>query len=399
MNSDAQVSQVYIKEKVRKQMKQKKSSFPLWLVIPIILAALLIQAGPVAGATITSRSWKVVPTRNVATINNALNGVSAISSSNAWAVGYSWNNNTNTSQTLIEHWNGTRWNIVPSPNPNPTSNRLNAVTALSATNVWAVGSAIEHWNGTKWAVVANPDPGANLFAVAASSGKDIWAVGADANGTVTEHWNGTAWSVAPSPTPAGSLDTLWGVTVVSATDVWAVGDYFISFDPPHNVTLVLHWNGIQWTVVPSPSPTNSFNVLHSVGAVSSKDVWAVGNMSRSNDPNTNRTMIQHWNGTKWSVVSSPNHSIYNNALLSVTVISATNIWAVGSYSNGTPSNQTLTEQWNGTKWRVAASPNGGTDVNTLLSVAGVPCTQNVWAVGDYFDTSINLWKTLAEYYS
>src|SRR6266568_1396143 len=288
-------------------MKQKKSSFPLWLVIPIILAALLIQAGPVAGATITSRSWKVVPTRNVATINNALNGVSAISSSNAWAVGYSWNNNTNTSQTLIEHWNGTRWNIVPSPNPNPTSNRLNAVTALSATNVWAVGSAIEHWNGTKWAVVANPDPGANLFAVAASSG----------------------------------------------TDVWAVGDYFISFDPPHNVTLVLHWNGIQWTVVPSPSPTNSFNVLHSVGAVSSKDVWAVGNMSRSNDPNTNRTMIQHWNGTKWSVVSSPNHSIYNNALLSVTVISATNIWAVGSYSNGTPSNQTLTEQWNGTKWRVA----------------------------------------------
>ena len=83
----------------------------------------------------------------------------------------------------------------------------------------------------------------------------------------------------------------------------------------------------------------------------------------------------------------------------MTVISSTNIWAVGSYNKGSPSDQTLTEQWNGTKWRVVASPNGGTDVNTLLSVARVPGTQNVWAVGDYFDTSINLCKTLAEYYS
>jgi hypothetical protein len=392
------------KEKVAKHMKQKKLFFLPWIVIPLVLAMLLIQAEPVARATGTGRSWKVIPTPNVPTVNSALNGISANSSRDAWAVGLSWNNNTNTSQTLIEHWNGTKWSIVPSPNPNPTANRLNAVFALSTSNVWAVGSAILHWNGTKWAVVPSPDPNGSLFSIAASSDKDIWAVGAGTTGTLTEHWNGVKWSVIPSPTPAGSLDTLWGVTVVSPINAWAVGDYFVSFNPPHNLTMILHWNGIKWKLVPSPSPTSGINVLHSVAAVSNADIWTVGNRSSSNNPNIDRTMTQRWNGTKWSVVSSPNHSAFSNALLSVSVISASDIWAVGEYNTGGPSDLTLTEHWNGVKWSVVASPNGGTDINILESVAREPvaaqhATQNVWAVGQYFDTVSNTWKTLAEYYS
>ncbi|HEY6408274.1 MAG TPA: hypothetical protein VIY29_12475, partial [Ktedonobacteraceae bacterium] len=102
---------------------------------------------------------------------------------------------------------------------------------------------------------------------------------------------------------------------------------------------------------------------------------------------------------KWSVVPSPNHSTGNNALLSVTVIAANNIWAVGNYGTAKPPLQTLTERWDGTSWRVVASPNVGTDLNSLESASRVPGTQNVWAVGEYFDTTINAWRTLAEYYS
>ena len=387
------------KEEVKKHMKQHKMAFLRWLAIPLALALLLLQAVPAVGAASASKSWQVIPTPNVAGVNSALGGVAAISPRDAWAVGYSWDNTTGTSQTLIERWNGTTWSIVKSPNPDPNNNRLNAVVALSATNAWAVGSTIEHWNGTAWSVVANPDPGASLFAIAARTGKDIWAVGVDATGTLTEHWNGTTWSKVPSPTPAGFMDTLWGVTVVSATDAWAVGDYFVSLEPPHNVTLILHWDGAQWALVPSPSPSSSFNVLHSVAAVSATDVWAVGNVSRASNASIDRTMIQHWNGKKWSIVKSPNSSAYNNALLGVTAMSATDLWAVGDYTKGTPSDLTLAEQWNGTQWSVVSSPNGGTDVNILQSVARVPGTRNAWAVGDYFDTATNLWKTLAERYS
>jgi hypothetical protein len=395
-------------------MKRKKILALLWLVVPI-LAALLMSVGPVESASFASASWKVVPTPNPSTSSMALRGVSAVSSSNAWAVGYSAN------KTLIERWNGTRWSVVPSPNPSPTGNILNAVAAISATNVWAVGfyngstsgqTLIEHWNGTTWSVVASPNPGTasnSLLAISALSSKDIWAVGLYANSagnfqTLTEHWNGTKWSFVSSPSRGSLYNTLIGVTVLSATDAWAVGTYFINPDPDqaHNATLILHWNGTAWAVVSSPSPTDRINVLHGVAAVSANDVWAVGNRTRPNAPSSlsnNRTMVQHWNGTKWSVVPSPNHSAYDNTLLSVTVISANDIWAVGNYDNGKPPKHTLTEHWNGTSWMVVASPNVGTDLNSLESVARVPGTHNVWAVGEYFDTTINAWRTLAEYYS
>src|SRR5207237_6923082 len=75
--------------------------------------------------------------------NAALYGVTALSASNVWAVGtYLGPNSSN--PTLIEHWNGYGWSIVSSPNPSPgSSNALNGVASLrsdgSGNDVWAVG--------------------------------------------------------------------------------------------------------------------------------------------------------------------------------------------------------------------------------------------------------------------
>jgi hypothetical protein len=59
--------------------------------------------------------------------------------------------------TLIMHWNGTRWKVVSSPNPEETiSIALNGVAAVTRDNIWAVGNAnssstfIVHWNGKAW---------------------------------------------------------------------------------------------------------------------------------------------------------------------------------------------------------------------------------------------------------
>ncbi|HEY6410371.1 MAG TPA: hypothetical protein VIY29_23210, partial [Ktedonobacteraceae bacterium] len=256
-------------------------------------------------ASITSASWKVVPTPNPSTSSSALRGVSAISSNNAWAAGYSYDSSSSSYKTLIEHWNGTQWHVVPSPNPSTTNNDFNAVVAISANNAWAVGyynsatggqTLIEHWNGTQWSVVASPNPSTrsnSLGSIAALSDKDVWAIGTYANSagqfqTLTEHWNGTTWSVVPSPSPGALNNMLSGVTVVSATDAWVVGSYFINPDPDtsHTQTLIEHWNGTKWSVVSSPNPTLRTNVLHDVVAVSANDVWAVGNTSRTSNPNS-----------------------------------------------------------------------------------------------------------------
>src|SRR5579863_10207226 len=69
-------------------------------------------------------------------------------------------------QTLIEHWNSSKWSVVTSPNIGTGSNDLESVAAISSNNVWAVGSGaintsssrqtvIEHWDGTKWSIISS----------------------------------------------------------------------------------------------------------------------------------------------------------------------------------------------------------------------------------------------------
>src|SRR5439155_11829483 len=42
-------------------------------------------------------------------------------------------------QTLTEHWDGSAWNVLPSLNGGSGNNDLNAIAAVSANDVWAVG--------------------------------------------------------------------------------------------------------------------------------------------------------------------------------------------------------------------------------------------------------------------
>src|SRR5215471_19862506 len=147
---------------------------------------------------------------------NTLNAVVATSTSDAWAVGFQNDNNLNDSRTLTQHWNGSTWTTVASPNPGTTSactnfntgNVLTAAAELSATDVWAVGyfftcaSLLKpmalHWNGTSWRVVPTPalntNDNAAFNSVIALAANNVYAVGYKpaTNGavlTLIEHWN------------------------------------------------------------------------------------------------------------------------------------------------------------------------------------------------------------------
>ena len=70
-----------------------------------------------------------------------------------------------------------------------------------------------------------------------------------------------------------------------------------------------------------------------------------------------QTLIEQWNGSVWSIVSSPNPSTLKDYLSGVTCTSATNCFAVGYYFNGTDyAEETLIEQWNGSSWSIVTSP-------------------------------------------
>jgi hypothetical protein len=68
-----------------------------------------------------------------------LTGVSAASSSDVWAVGYYFNQDLNTYETIILQWNGSAWIRVANPNSQATFNTLTGVAAVWSDDVWAVG--------------------------------------------------------------------------------------------------------------------------------------------------------------------------------------------------------------------------------------------------------------------
>jgi hypothetical protein len=282
-----------------------------------------------------------------------------------------------------------------------TVGELKAVAAVSPANVWAVGcsgscngpySLILHWNGRRWAKVASPDPGRGfdeLTGVTAVSARDLWAVGyactttpCKAFRTLILHWNGTKWSVAASPDPSTFSDLLYGVTKVSADNVWAAGSYDPDATTPSR-TLILRWNGKKWSRVASPSPGTTISVLFGVSAVRADDAWAVGDFNGTGG--SINALIEHWNGTKWSQVAAANPGSSFNDFQAVSAASARDIWAVPDQLGASLPYTTLTEHRAGATWSAVASPNKttstfGGNVNFLAGVATISRTEVV-AVG------------------
>jgi hypothetical protein len=341
--------------------------------------------------TLCPATWRVVDSPNESNFpNSGLWGVAPVSATDVWAVGVAGNERSG-GQSLIEHWDGSQWQIVPNPNPSSIFDILYGAAAISANNVWAVGmygtmtgttqTLIEHWDGSQWSVVASPNPGSlnnEFLGVSAVSANDIWAVGFITNivpnqtpsdHALIEHWNGTRWSVMATPGQQGNNDHLEGVAAVSSSDVWAVGTSVTS-----GQTLVEHWDGSHWSVVASPN-VYSGGDLRDVAAVSSSDVWAVG----YDVATSGQTLAEHWNGSQWQVASSPNVGTDPN-FSAVAAISSSDVWAVGYSFDSAMQFQTLAEQWNSTQWSVVTSPNSSTGNSQLIAVAALSAS-NVWAVG------------------
>ncbi|MBI3474921.1 MAG: hypothetical protein HY010_04265 [Acidobacteria bacterium] len=346
---------------------------------------------------------------------NTLNAVTAISSTDAWAVGFRNDNNLNESRTLIQHWDGLKWKTVPSPNPGSTGtckgfntgNLLAAVSAVSSSDVWAVGLMFDctsllkpmalHWDGLKWSKVKTPalntNDNAAFTGVRAFASNDVYAVGYQpaTNGavlTLIEHWDGSSWKVISSPNGNNTGNVLAGISGNSPTDIWAVGDMVAPNTPVK--TLVEHFDGANWTIVPSPNPlpTGSLNqnVLSSVQANSATDVTAVGFLSNSGTQ-TVTTLVEHWDGHQWSVIPSPNPSENAgsfNILRSVSGTSGSNLYAAGFFANGQTGGQqrTMVEHFDGHNWSIIASPTKGI-AQQLQSVFAVPNSTSVWSVGAF----------------
>ena len=357
------------------------------LVLFFVFASLGLSASAAAQqprfdySPFSCETWNYVYTPSVFPYEYKLDAVTAISSSDIWAVGkyrLPWNPN----HTLAEHFNGEGWTIVATPDGPLSSSRLTAVDSMGAGNVWAVGfsasddpsnprskTLVEQWNGSSWNVVDSPNPPMlgrmgggettnELYGVRVAGPDDVWVVGKTANLSDSQslilHWDGLQWTnfSTPDDGPAGWLTA---IDVVAPEDIWAVGFDSVNFV---QVNLIKHWDGHHWENFDAPNADPDGNQLRAVSAISTESVWAVG------------TSILYWNGSVWTVVESPQRD-----LLGVVGIASGSAWAVGpgGYED------TSFQKWDGFAWNLVAFPEF-LDPYQLSGIVSVG-PDEAWAVG------------------
>lgn len=370
--------------------------------LPLILSTLVmttVAATPVAAVQAT---WVQVPSPN-SPGSNELQAAAGADASHVWAVGRVVGQSAGSPyRSLILRWNGGAW--AADPHPGFTGNhRLRGVAAAAATDAWAVGdrqvptgglvTLVERWDGTRWSVVSSPNPNPN--GLNELSGVDVvpgtvWAVGSyskpNANfGTLGLAMRrtaaGTGWQVQPTPvfTPEDHLEA---IDATGPNDAWAVGWGSTSPFGGVAVAITLRWNGTRWISVPIPQPSQV--MLFGVAALAADDVWVVGH-TYPGGPHW-IPVILHWNGTTWSRASIPAFP-GGGQLRDIVALSPTNVYAVGLDGEGFNA-KSLVLHWDGRTWNKELTPGPG----KLYGAAAItPST--IWATGYRYDQRLNANQT------
>jgi hypothetical protein len=162
----------------------------------------------------------------------------------------------------------------------------------------------------------------------------------------------------------------------------------------------LSLNGYTWKIVKSPNGSFHNNFLNGVAPISKDDAWAVGANYTGPEGPPVQGLIEHWNGKSWRVVSSPNvgspNTVLNNIITEVVAISASDIWTSGDYVLGNGNSQTLLEHWNGSKWSVVPTPNIESHDDYFQGMAA-DSANDLWAVGGDNDPVHHQQLTLIEH--
>jgi hypothetical protein len=364
------------------------------LAAVVLGAAAVSAAAPAAGAA----SVRAQPQPAAGTaLDSELYGVSCPSASACIAAGDEVTS-AGASVALTEHWNGTAWSVLSTPAPNGSAaSYLNGVSCISASACTAVGhyvsntgmlTLIERWNGSSWSIQSSPNPSGatagDLNDVSCVSASACTAVGHYLNSAGTyqllaEGWNGTAWSILSVPAPGGATSGyLEGVSCVSASACIGTGVATIS---GASTALAEGWNGTAWSVQSVPAPSGATATeLYRVSCTSASACIAAGNYASGAGATV--PLAENWNGTSWSVQSTP---VPSGALASyldgVSCTSATACTAVGWYEPSAGAYETLAERWTGTTWTIQSTPNPTSATDSYLFAASCTSTPTCTAVG------------------
>jgi hypothetical protein len=335
----------------------------------------------------------------------------------------------------------TAWQIVTAPQPPGStlpwpqldatfvSTDLTGVSVLSDNNVWiggandfggptvdddTIGSSwFVHWNGHTAASAVQPslvlgaeplfsgvaeDPPGNYPPSSSfDSDDDGWQLlGVIQENALTgvfdsslpqaEHWQDGRWTLTPmaeAPDITTDSPSLTAVAALSPDDAWAVGSLDSTaaiFGATADGAVIEHWDGTSWSIVPNPAQSTPGAVLSAISVVSPSDIWAAGQQGNPDQTTISgdTPLIEHWDGSSWTVIPAPAAGA-PSMLNGISADSATDAWAVGYQTPAGATTMTpLAEHWDGSSWTAVSLPSALNAANGLVSVyAASP--GDVWA--------------------
>ena len=304
-----------------------------------------------------------------------MNGVSCEPKGTCLAVG-GFLNAAGRQATLIERWHRSRWSVQPSANHIANIDAgLNDVSCTSRTSCTAVGSTntktiiplVEHWNGSAWEIQQPPSDtaGGSLNAVSCPSPSGCAAVGSYEVNTAQPQAlelvssNGH-WSIARVSPPGAFNSFLTGVSCASITDCIAVGHYQLA-ENSVPIPFAVLWNGTDWAVRTVPLPAGATSpVLEGVSCSTITACIAVGQYTPSGS-GLSGVLAEEWNGSRWAIQNALAPPGATFAGLAGVSCRPTGVCvAVGGLSvRG--ENGAFGEIWSGASWslQTAYSPPGG----------------------------------------
>ncbi len=398
-----------------RHLKLQLSRAAATLLAVVATTAGVLTLGLPAQAQSGPSGWNIVPAP-VANTDDILLGSACADATNCWGVGLTSSDlgGGGTFDPLVESWNGSAWTLGTAPSlAVGQGGGFFSVACPSATRCFAVGATtgpeggsstgtlIAQWNGSSWSVVAGPAPagsgvvGGFLQGITCTSSVRCTAVGYATDDTgaglfaISEVWNGATWSLVPVASSGQAYDELSSVTCTDSSDCWAVGTAgpvqqnpnFLPIFPgnaPGAQGLVEHWNGSAWSVVPSvvePGPGGGY--LSGVHCTSSTNCWASGS-SLDDTGNAAGLLMEHWNGSAWSDTSTLVADASAPGILSsISCTGPSQCWASGALGtfggNGGVDfrPKAVVESWNGSAWSIDPTPNV-TILSFLNSVSCLP---------------------------
>jgi hypothetical protein len=307
-----------------------------------------------------------------------LTSVDAVSANDAWIGGEVVRGGDTTLKPFVEHWDGARWHPIILPAAAMVRPHLiGAIAASSSRDVWVFGrfGGYAHLRGTHWTAGGLPGTrrGHLVIDLAEALGPgDVWVAGFKITGHSSGFvpyaalFDGTRWrSVALHG------QGLFGMSAVSAHDIWAVAERTGTTAPA-----ILRWNGAAWQAEAVQPTLPRHAILETVVAESDHDVWVGG--SAPNGQGGTSELALHWDGTSWTTASPPAApSAASYDLTGLVPDGRGGLWGVGQNVDlGRPPRL----------WHYSAGawspPVKGDPQWTFMQLDWVPRTGSIWAIAN-----------------